>query len=76
MPLVPAQALIDACRAGDVAAVSRLLPAGGTPRDLSGTRFQDSHDRHKNMPLTLAASYGHSETRAPNTSEHFRFTKF
>ena len=27
---IPAQALLSACRAGDAAAVSRLLPAGGT----------------------------------------------
>ena len=74
MPPIPALALIDACRSGDVAAVSRLLPAGGTPRDLSAQRFQDTHDRHKNTPLTLAASYGHIEivrmilARAPNTT--------
>jgi hypothetical protein len=30
MPNINAQALFDACAAGDTAAVSRLLPAGGS----------------------------------------------
>jgi hypothetical protein len=36
MPHIPAQALYCACWDGDAAAVSRLLPAGGTRLNLSG----------------------------------------
>jgi hypothetical protein len=37
---IPAQALFDACKAGDAAAVSKLVPAGGTPLNLSAPAFQ------------------------------------
>jgi hypothetical protein len=40
MPNIPAQALIEACFRGDAAAVSTLLPVGGTRLNLSGPRFQ------------------------------------
>jgi len=52
-------ALYNACVAGDVAAVSRLLPAGGTPRNLSGQRFQSPTT--KRTPLIAAAEGGHME---------------
>ena len=70
---ISAEALYNACAAGDVAAVSRLLPAGGTPRNLSGQRFQ-FHTEKSCTPLTAAAANGHTEIvrmileRAPNTS--------
>jgi hypothetical protein len=38
MPIIPAAALYNACAAGDAAAVSTLLPRGGTPVNLSGPR--------------------------------------
>jgi len=48
-------ALFNACVDGDVAAVSRLLPAGGTPRNLSGQeRFQ--FHTFKNTPLAIAGT--------------------
>ena len=66
---IPAGALFAACVAGDAAAVSRLLPAGGTPRNLSGVAFQPFSN--KSTPLIVAASRGHTEmrllARAPNT---------
>ena len=71
MPPIPAQALIAACQAGDAAAVSRLLPAGGTNRTLSAQRFQSPND--KATPLIIAAKRGHTGIvrmileRAPNT---------
>jgi len=72
MPNINAQALYDACAAGDAAAVSRLLPAGGTPRNLNGLAFQ--HPTLKSTPLIAAAEGGHTEIvrlileRAPNTA--------
>ena len=72
MPSIPAQALYEACAAGDAAAVSRLLPAGGTPLNLSGPRFQAPNT--KRTPLIAAAAGGHAEIvrmileRAPNTA--------
>ena len=62
--------LCRACVDGDAAAVSRLLPAGGTPLNLSGPdcQFFDG----KSTPLLLAAGDGHTEIvrmlldRAPN----------
>jgi hypothetical protein len=59
MASINAQALYSACFNGDAAAVSRLLPAGGTPRNLSGPRFQFNTDR--NTPLIVAAARGHTE---------------
>jgi ankyrin repeat protein len=72
MPSIPAQALYEACAAGDAAAVSRLLPAGGTRLNLSRPRFQAPNT--KRTPLIAAAACGHTEIvrmileRAPNTS--------
>jgi hypothetical protein len=51
--------LHNACVNGDAAAVRRLLPAGGTPRNLSGQRFQFLDA--KITPLMAAASRGHTE---------------
>jgi hypothetical protein len=71
MPNINAQALYNACYCGDAAAVSRLLPAGGTPRNLSGPAFQEPIS--KSTPLKVAAEGGHIEIvrmileRAPNT---------
>ena len=54
------------------AALRRLLPAGGTPRNLSGQRFQ--FQTTKNTPLIAAAAHGHTEIvrmileRARNTT--------
>ena len=73
MTNINATALFNACVAGDAAAVSRLLPAGGTPRNLSGQRFQFP-DAAKTTPLMLAAFGGHTDMvrmileRAPNTT--------
>ena len=53
------KALYTACLNGDAAAVSRLLPAGGTPRNLSGQRFQFNTDRI--TPLMVAAALGHTD---------------
>jgi len=70
MPHIPAQALYEACAAGDAAAVGRLLP--GTRLNLSGPRFQAPNG--KTTPLILAAGFGHKEivrmmlVRAPNTA--------
>ena len=72
MPNINAQALFNACVVGDAAAVSRLLPVGGTPRNLSGPRFQCPDDT-KSTPLIAAAMGGHTDIvrmileRAPNT---------
>jgi ankyrin repeat protein len=73
MPIhIPAAALYNACLAGDAAAVSSLVPAGGTPVDLSGPRFQTTGTR--STPLMQAAWCGHTSIvrmileRAPNTS--------
>ena len=72
MPHIPAQDLYCACLDGDAAAVSRLLPAGGTRLNLSGPRFQAPND--KSTPLMAAAAGGHTEIvrmtpeRAPKTS--------
>ena len=69
---IPAAALFNACQAGDAAAVSRLLPSGGTRLNLSGQAFQDPD--HKSTPLIAAAMNGHTEIvrmileRALNTS--------
>jgi ankyrin repeat protein len=59
MTNINAEALYKACVSGDAAAVSRLLPAGGTPRNLSGQRFQ--FHTSKNTPLIAAAEGGHTE---------------
>jgi len=59
MTNINAAALYNACLAGDAAAVSRLLPAGGTPRNLSGQRFQFNNT--KTTPLMAAAEGGHTE---------------
>ena len=73
MPNILAQALFHACAAGDAAAVSRLLPAGGTPRNLSGPRFQ-TPDGPNTTPLMVAALNGRTEivrmllALAPNTA--------
>jgi hypothetical protein len=69
----PAQALLAACTAGDVAAVSRLLPAGdpSSRLNLGGRRFQ--HPATKSTSIMVAALGGHIEimrmllARAPNT---------
>jgi ankyrin repeat protein len=72
MPSINAQALYSACYYGDAAAVSRLLPAGGTPRNLSGPSYQRPVNKY--TPLTAAAMGGHTEIvrlildRAPNTA--------
>ena len=73
MPHIPAEAMFNACLAGDAAAVSRLLPAGGTRLNLSGPRFQAPDN--KSTPLIAAAStHGNTEIvrmileRAPNTA--------
>jgi len=55
MSSINVEALFKACCTGDAAAVSRLLPAGGTPRNLSGLLFQ-SPDL-----LIAAAANGHTE---------------
>ena len=76
MPSIPAQALYNACLDGDAAAVSRLLPLGGTPRNLSGPAFQNPED--KSTPLIAAAEGGHTEIvrmileRAPCTAVDHR----
>jgi len=73
------EALFNACVAGDAAAVSRLLPAGGTPRNLSGQRFQ--FHTEKSTPLIAAAAYGHTEIvrvileRARNTTLDYANTQ-
>jgi len=60
MPVhIPAHELRMACVAGDAAAVSRLLPAGGTQLNLSAARFQDPS--FKSTPLIKAAVRGHVE---------------
>jgi hypothetical protein len=72
MPTISAEALYNACVHGDAAAVSRLLPAGGTRLNLSGPAFQ-AHS-NKTTPLIVAATRGHTEIvrmileRAPNTA--------
>jgi len=72
MPSIPAEALFDACCSGDAAAVSRLLPAGGTSLDLSGQNFRCPN--FKNTPLLVAVLEGHADIvrmileRAPNTA--------
>ena len=73
MPIhIPAEALFMACAIGDAAAVSRLVPAGGSELNLCGPNFQ--HPYHKSTPLSLAAQGGHIEIvrmileRAPNTA--------
>ena len=64
--------LIKACLAGDAAAVSRLLPAGGTELDLSGPDFQEP--TCKSSALIVAATFGHTDIvrimleRARNTA--------
>jgi len=63
MPPIPAQALLNACQAGDAAEVSKLLPAGGTRLNLSGQAFQD-HQVDKSTPLILAAWHGHTDRRS------------
>jgi ankyrin repeat protein len=68
---IPAEALYDACVAGDTAAVSRL-PSGGTQLNLSGPDFQ--HPASNTTPLIAAAASGHTDimrmllARAPNTA--------
>ena len=49
-PLAAAPPLVEAARAGDLAAVERLLAAGADP---------DQHDRHRNTALIFAARDGH-----------------
>ena len=72
MTNINAKALYDACVNGDAAAVSRLLPSGGTPRNLSGPRFQ--FNTTKSTPLMEAAARGHTDIvrmildRARNTN--------
>ena len=76
MPSISAHVLYNACAAGDAAAVSRLLPPGGTPRNLSGQRFQSPRG-HQSTPLIIAAELGHMEIvrmileRAPNTNADY-----
>ena len=71
MPNIDAQALYSACYYGDAAAVSRLLPAGGTRLNLSGPAFRQP--RSNSTPLMAAAVGGHTEIvrlileRAPTT---------
>jgi len=73
MPKIPADLLFNACFEGDAAAVSRLLPAGGTRLNLSGPRFQQPRCNGKSTPLQVAAGRGRTEivqmllARAPNT---------
>jgi ankyrin repeat protein len=75
MPDISGEALYNACSTGDAAAVSRLLPAGGTQLNLSGPRFQEPTT--KSTPLMMAAWRGHTEiarmllARAPNTAVDF-----
>jgi len=70
---ISALALLNACQDGDAAAVSRLLPAGGTRLDLNGPPFP-APDTHNMTPLIVAAWCGHTEIvrmlleRAPNTA--------
>jgi len=77
MQSIPARALFMACFHGDAAAVSRLLPAGGTPLDLSGPRFQHP-DHQKSTPLIVAAEGGHTDIvrmileRAPKTAVDYK----
>jgi ankyrin repeat protein len=72
MASINPEALYNACVAGDASAVSRLLPAGGTPRNLSGPRFQ--FNNHKNTPLIAAGASGYTDIvrmmleRARNTN--------
>ena len=66
--------LYNACLHGDAAAVSRLLPAGGTELDLNGPCFQHPDTNDRGTPLIVAAQYGHTGIvrmildRAPNTA--------
>jgi ankyrin repeat protein len=73
MQNINAQAQFNACAAGDAAAVSRLLPAGGPPRNLSGPRFQQGDI--KSTALIAAAAFGHTEIvqmiLAPNTDVNY-----
>jgi ankyrin repeat protein len=69
MSSMPAETLFT----GDAAAVSRLLPAGGTQLNLSSPIFQAAD--HKSTPLIAAARCGHTDIvrtilleRAPNTT--------
>ena len=68
------EALYNACVAGDAALVGRLLPAGGTPRNLSGQHFQCRVQSFKFTPLMEAAARGHTQIvrmilqRARNTT--------
>ena len=59
MPSISAPALFNACMAGDTAAVDRLLPAGGTRLNLSGSAFQYPNDNHE-TPLMVAAAKGYT----------------
>jgi ankyrin repeat protein len=69
-----AQELHAACLHGDAAAVSRLLPAGGTLLNHSGADFQASADDDTPTPLMRAAQRGYKDIvrmileRAPNTA--------
>jgi len=74
---IPGPELYNACLAGDAAAVSRLLPAGGTRLNLNGSAFQ--HPATKSTPLMVAAMNGRTEIvrmileRAPKTAvNHMR----
>ena len=60
MSPISAQALYIACRSGDAAAVSSLLPAGGTGLNLSGPAFQLPAPGHS-TPLIVAAAFGHTD---------------
>jgi ankyrin repeat protein len=54
----PAVRLFNACCRGDAAAVSRLIPAGGTHLNLSGPRYL--HEYAETTPLMVAAEGGHT----------------
>jgi ankyrin repeat protein len=77
-----APALYNACWHGDAAAVSRLLPVGGTDLDLSGAPFQHPNPNEKGTPLMVAAQYGHTGIvriileRAPNTAVDYANATF
>ena len=75
MTNIDAMALCIACRDGDAAAVSRLLPAGYTQLNLSGPRFQ--YGDIESTPLIVAAERGHTALvrtmleLAPNTDVNY-----
>ena len=73
MPSIPFPALYNACSRGDAAAVSKLLPAGGTPRDLSGPAFQSPATR--TTPLMIAAAHGNGLTLVHFSAQLKRFVR-